>query len=203
MAFSWIASRAAWALPFLGIVLALANWAGRPDRAWAWAAALVVCVVVVIVRHLSQRAAARSSRDAAAARSFASISGSVAWGALIVVVALALSLAQASGVVSGPDLGQRLTMAIIGASLAASGNALPRMLPPVSSLQDDAARVQAFQRRAGWAFVLGGLGFAAAWLVLPLDAALPVSVALMAAALIFTIVQVLRLRKPRGTTLPA
>ena len=40
-------------------------------------------------------------------------------------------------------------------------------------------------------------------LVLPLDAALPVSVALMLAALVFTIVQLLRLRKPRGTTLPA
>jgi cobalamin synthase len=194
MTLSRIVSHAAWGLPFLGIVLALANWTARPDRAWAWSAAIVVCVVMVVVRQLSQRTLARPSGDPAAAKSTASVNASVIWGSLIVVVALALTLAQVSGVVSDPDLRERLTMAIIGAAMAASGNALPRMLPPASSLHGDAARVQAFQRRAGWAFVLGGLGFAAAWLVLPIDAALPVSVAVVVAALAFTVVQLLRLR---------
>ena len=166
-------------------------------------AVIVIAVVMVIVRHVSQLAVRRSSGDAASARSFASVTGAVVWGALIMVVALALTLAQAYGVVNDPDSGRRITMAIIGASLAASGNALPRMLPPVSFLQDNAARVQAFQRLSGWTWVLGGLGFATAWLALPIDAAGPVSVAVVAAAFVVTIVQLLRLRKPRGTTLPA
>jgi hypothetical protein len=67
----------------------------------------------------------------------------------------------------------------------------------VASLHGNATRVQAFQRVAGWTWVLCGLGFAAAWLALPIHAAWPVSVALVAAALIITIIQLLRLRKPR------
>ena len=197
MARTRIISRAGSALPLLGIVLALANWNAQPDRAWAWSAAIVASVVMVIVRHLSQLAVRRSSGDAASARSFASVTGAVTFGALIMVVALALTLAQTYGVVNDPDSGRRITMAIIGASLAAFGNALPRMLPPVSSMQDNAARVQAFQRLAGWTWVLGGLGFATAWLALPIDAALSVSVAVVAAAIVVTIVQLLRLRQPR------
>jgi hypothetical protein len=72
------------------------------------------------------------------------------------------------------------------------------MLPPVSSMQGDGARIQAFQRLAGWTWVLGGFGWVAAWLVLPIGAAGPVSMASVAAALIVTIAQLLRLRrKPR------
>ena len=201
MALTWIASRAVSSLPFIGIVLALANWLARPDRAWAWSIAIVTLMIMVIVRHLSQRAVRRSSGDAASARSLASVTRAVVWGALVIVVALALSLAQAIGVVNDPDSGHRLTMAIIGASLAASGNALPRMLPPVASMRDDAARVQAFQRLAGWTWVFAGLGFATAWLVLPIDAALPVSVAVVAAAMVVSIVQLVRLGKPGRRTL--
>ncbi len=93
-------------------------------------------------------------------------------------------------------------MIIIGLYLAAIGNVLPRSLPPTSSMPGNAAQVQAFQRFAGWMWVLGGLGFAAAWLVLPKDTAVPVSVAVVAGAIVLIIVQLQRLRKPRGTTLP-
>ena len=73
----------------------------------------------------------------------------------------------------------------------------------MSSMQCDGARVQAFQRLAGWIWVLCGLGFATAWLALPVDAAEPVSTALVVAAMIVTIVQLLRLRASRVSTLGA
>ena len=202
MALTWIASRAGSALPLIAIVLALANWNAQPDRAWAWSVAIVVSVVMVVVRHLSQLAVRRSSGDAALARSFGSVTGAVAFGALMLVIPLAVTLANAYGVVNDPDSGRRTTMIIIGAYLAATGNALPRMLPPVSLMQGNAPRVQAFHRLAGWTWVLGGLGFAAAWLALPIDAALPVSMALVVAAIIVTIVQLLRLRKPARRDAP-
>ena len=149
---------------------------------------------MVVVLRLSRLAFRRSPGDAASARSFASVAGAVVFGALMVVIPLAVTLAHAYGLVDDPDSGRRTTMIIIGAYLAATGNAMPRMLPPVSSMQGNGARVQAFQRLAGWTWVLCGLGFAMAWLVLPIDAAAPVSVALVAAAMIVTIVQLLRLR---------
>ena len=199
MALNWISSRAGSALPLIGIALALANWNARPDAAWAWAAAIVMFVVMVAVQRRSQLAFRRSSGDAASVRSFASVTGAVVFGALMMIIPLAVTLAHAYGVVDDPDGGRRTTMIILGAYLAVTGNAIPRMLPPMSSMQCDGARVQAFQRLAGWTWALCGLGFATAWLALPIDAAEPVSTALVVAAMIVTIVQLLRLRKPRHT----
>ena len=114
----------------------------------------------------------------------------------MMVIPLTVALAHAYGVVDDPDSGRRATMIIFGVYFAATGNALPRLLPPVSSMQCDGARVQAFQRLAGWTWALCGLGFATAWLALPIDAAELVSTTLVAAAMVVTIVQLLRLRKP-------
>src|SRR5204863_1582941 len=127
---------------------------------------------------------------------------SIAFGALMMVVPLTVALAHAYGVVDDPDTGRRTTMIILGVYLVVSGNALPRMLPPTSSMPGDGARVQAFQRLAGWTWVLCGLGFTTAWLVLPIDVATPVSMTVVAAAMVVTIVQLLRLRG-RDNTLQA
>jgi hypothetical protein len=197
MVLNSIAARAAAALPLIGIVLALANWNARPSAALAWVAAIVMFAVMAIARHRSQLAFRRSSGKAPAVRSLASVTGAVVVGALMMIIPLAVTLAHAYGLVDDPDSGRRMTMILFGGYFAATGNALPRMLPPVSSLQCNGARVQAFQRFAGWTWALCGLGFATAWLALPIDAAETVSTAFVAAAVIITIVQVVRFRKPR------
>ena len=198
MALNWTASRTVSALPLIGIGLALANWNAKPAAAWAWAAAIVVFVVMVAVQRRFQLALSRSPEDTALVRSVASIAGAVVFGALMMIIPLALTLAHAYGLVDDPDSGmQRTTMIMVGAYLAVTGNAMPRMLPPTSSLPFGGARVQAFQRHAGWTWVLCGLGYAMAWLALPIDAARPISMAMVAAAMIVTIVQLLRLRKPQ------
>jgi hypothetical protein len=197
MALNSIASRAGWALPFISIVVALANWHARPDAAWAWAAVIVMSGLMVMARHRATLAFRRSSGDAASVRSFASVTGAVVFGSLMMIIPLAVTLAHAYGVVDDPDSGKRASMIVLGAYLAVTGNAMPRMLPPIASMQCDAARVQAFQRLAGWTWVVCGLGFAAVWIALPVDTAGPASMAFVAAAMIVTIVQLLRLRKPR------
>ena len=198
MALNWISSRTVSALPLIGIGLALANWNAKPAAAWAWAAAIVVFVVMVAVQRRFQLALSRSPGDAASARSVASVAGAVVFGALMMIIPLALTLAHAYGLVDDPDSGmQRTTMIMVGAYLAVTGNAMPRMLPPTSSMPCSGARVQAFQRHAGWTWVLCGLGYAMAWLALPIDAAGPISMALVVTAMIVTIVQLLRLCKPR------
>ena len=198
MALNWIRSRIGLALPLIAIGLALANWNVKPAAAWAWTAVIVISVVMVAVQRLSQLALSRSPGDAASARSADSIASAVVFGALMMIIPLALTLAHAYGLVDDPDGGMRRTiMIIIGAYLAVTGNAMPRMLPPTSSMPCGGARVQAFQRLAGWTWVLCGLGFAMAGLVLPIDTAGPVSMALVATAIVVTVVQLLRLRKPQ------
>ena len=195
MAFNWIFSRAASVLPALGIVLALANWNARPAAAWAWAAAIGMLLVMVAVRLYSQRAVRRSSGDAASVRSFTSLTGAIVVGGLMIVIPLAVTLAHAYGVVDDPDSGRRMTMIILGAYLVVTGNAIPKQLATASSTRCTGARAQAFLRFAGWTWVLCGLGFTIAWLALPVDAAAPISTALMVTAMIVTIVRVLRLRR--------
>jgi hypothetical protein len=182
-------------LPLSGVLLALANWTASPEKAWAWAVAIVIFMVMTIVRLWSQLGIRRSS-ETASAQVYASVSRTVVVAAVMMVIPLAVTLAHAYGLVSDRDLGLRATMIILGAYLAAVGNNLPRMLPPVASMPGNAADIQAFQRFAGRAWVLGGLGFAIAWLALPIDTAVPVSAAVVAAALIGTVLQLLRLRKP-------
>ena len=197
MAFNWISSRIGSVLPLIAIGLALANWNAKPAAAWAWAAVIVISIVMVVVQRLSQLALSRSSGDAAV-RSVDSVASAVVLGALMMIIPLALTLAHAYGLVDDPDSGiRRSTMVMIGAYLAVTGNAMPRMLPPTSSMPCGGARVQAFQRQAGWTWVLCGLGLAIAGLVLPIDALTPISLALVGTAMIVSIVQLLRLRKPQ------
>ena len=199
MALNWISARAGSVLPLIGIVLALANWNARPDAAWAWAAAIAMFLVMVAVGRRSQLTFRRSSGEAASVRSLASVTGGVVFGGLMMIIPLAVTLAHAYGVVGDPGSGRRLTMIILGGYLVVTGNALPKQFPTTLSMQcgGDGARLQAFQRFAGWLWVLCGLGFATAWLALPIDAAEPVSIAFVATAMIVTIVRLLRLRRPQ------
>ena len=198
MTLNWISSRIGLVLALVAIGLALANWNAKPAAALAWAAVIVISVVMVAVQRLSQVALSRSPNDAAWVRGVASVDGAVVFGALMMIIPLALTLAHAYGLVDDPDSGmRRTTMIMIGAYLAVTGNAMPRMLPPTSSMPCGGARVQAFQRHAGWTWVLCGLGLAMAGLALPIDAQTPISLALVATAMIVTIVQLLRLRKPQ------
>ena len=197
MALKRIAFAAASTLPVIGIVLAAANWNARPEAALAWAAAIVMFLVMLGVKRRVGGAVRRSPDDAASVRSLASVTASVVFGALMMIIPLGVTLAHVYGVVDDPDSGRRASMIILGAYLVVMGNALPRMLPPQSTLPGDGARAQAFHRLAGWTWVLCGLGYALAWLALPIGMAEPVSMALVALAVIATVVQLLRLRKPR------
>ena len=165
MALNWISSRTVSALPLIGIGLALANWNAKPAAAWAWAAAIVVFVVMVAVRRRFQLGLSRSPGDGASVRSVASVASAVVFGALMMIIPLALTLAHAYGLVDDPDSGmQRTTMIMVGAYLAVTGNAMPRMLPPTSSMPGGAPSYKRFSgllvghgrsaasdsRRRGW-----------------------------------------------------
>ncbi|HET9834669.1 MAG TPA: hypothetical protein VFP91_23270 [Vicinamibacterales bacterium] len=196
MALDRIASLAASALPFVGIALALANWNARPDRPWAWTAAVVMFLVMVAVPQGFQFAFRRSSKDvvkAALARTVATVNNGVVFGALTMIIPLTMRLAHAYGLVDDPNSLNRAMVIISGVYLVVMGNAMPRSLPPISSMQGHGARVQAFQRFAGWTWVLCGLGFVVAWLALPIGTARPVSMAFVGAAMIVTVLQLLRL----------
>jgi hypothetical protein len=192
--------RAASALTAVGIVLVVANWYARPEAALAWTAPLAMFAVMIAALRVSRLALRGSTGDATARRSADWITTGVVFGALMMAIPLALTLARSYGVVNDPDLGRRSTGVLVGAFLVMLGNVMPKTLPPLSSMQCDGARVQAFQRLAGWTWVLSGLGSAIAWIALSIDSAEIVTTGLVVAAMVVTIVQLLRLRlrRPRN-----
>ena len=119
------------------------------------------------------------------------------FAALMMGIPLALTLARSYSVVDDIDLGRRSTGVLIGAFLVMLGNVMPKNLPPLSSMRCDGARQQAFQRLVGWTWVLCGLASAIAWLALSIDSAEIATTVLVVAAMVVTIVQLLRLRRPR------
>jgi hypothetical protein len=180
----------------LGAVLAAANWYLEPERIRNWRAALLVlaCMGLMLrvgLRHASTEAAPRRAADA--------IRGSIIFAALMMAVSLSVKLLQAVGAVGDSDLSQRLTMVIMGVFFMFTGNAMPKMLTPLSEMHCNGAKTQAFQRFAGWTFVLCGMSFAITWLVLPSDIAKPASVLLIVAAGLAVMAQGVRLRRvPRS-----
>jgi hypothetical protein len=127
------------------------------------------------------------------ARTVAMVNNGVVFGALMMIIPLAMTLAHAYGLVDDPIGGRRASMIICGAYLVVMGNAMPRALPPVTSKPRLDALIQAFHRRAGWTWVLCGLAFLTASLALPIKTAGPVSMAVVGAAMIATVVQLVRL----------
>jgi hypothetical protein len=106
-------------------------------------------------------------------------------------------MAHTLGVIEDGERPQRLAMAVAGAFFVFTGNALPKTLTPLSARQCGEATSQALQRFMGWTWVLMGLAFSAVWLALPIDAAEPVSVAVIATGAIAVATRIVRARAMR------
>jgi hypothetical protein len=178
----------------LSIVLAAGNWYLDPERVRSWAAALLFLACMAFVLRF---ALSRSSDSAAGRYAAQFIRNGVIFAALIMAVSLSVKLARALDTLDDTSLSQRLTMIILGAVFVFYGNAMPKMLTPLSVLRCDGASVQAFQRFTGWTWVLTGLAFAVVWLVLPPDVAEPVSVATMVGGALVVMGRVVGLRRTR------
>ena len=190
--------RAASSLIAVGILLVLANWYARPEEALAWSVALAVFAAMVAALRVSRRAVRRSMGEATVVRSLESVTRAALFAAIMMVLSLALSLARSYGLVDSGDVGQRLVGVLTSALLVMLGNAMPKNLPPLSSTPGDAARQQAFQRLAGWTWVLCGLASAVGWLALSIDTANIAMIALVVTAMAVSVGNLLRLvRRPR------
>lgn len=185
------------ALLVLGTLLAAGNWYLQRQRAVTWMAAIATMVVLALVWGCLTLVFRRSKDEAARRQADASIRSGIAFGALILVCSLAVKLGAALGAIDDPDLSRRMANVIAGAVLVFVGNGLPKMLTPLSVLQCDGARAQAFQRFAGWTWVLTGLAFAAAWLVLPIGLAKPVSLVVLVSGMVIVVAEVVRMSRGR------
>jgi hypothetical protein len=184
---------AAPALVALSSILAAGNWYLQPERPGAWASAMFLIGCMGLALFLIPR----DAHDAARRGAGDSIRRGVVFAGLMLVMVLGLKLATAAGLIVDADVSRRATMIVTAAFFVFTGNAMPKTLTPLASLQCDGAKIQAFQRFAGWTWVLSGLAFGIAWLVLPIDLAKPVSLVLLMTGMLLVAGQMVRLRLRR------
>lgn len=128
-----------------------------------------------------------------------SIRSGVVYSGLILAVSLATKFATTHPATNS-DLALRFVMAITGAFLVSTGNAIPKTLTPSSVERCDPARVQAFRRLAGWTWVLAGLMLAVGWLTLPMVRAEQMSFILIPTAVAVIVALLIRLTWKRQRT---
>jgi hypothetical protein len=80
------------------------------------------------------------------------------------------------------NLTKRLLGVMAGAMVVFYANTIPKALKPLATLTDP-ARADALQRFVGWCLVLGGLGYALAWIVVPFDYVIPVAITVLGSSL--------------------
>jgi hypothetical protein len=86
------------------------------------------------------------------------------------ILGISALLAWAAPAYLDPEWGRRLGGALLGAAVVVYANAVPKAL--AARLRcTSAAADQAARRFAGWALVLGGLGYMLAWLLAPIGVA--------------------------------
>ena len=177
------------ALVAVAAILNAANWYVTPERSGAWAISLAFIVFLFVPIWLARRLASRGL-DAGW------LWLGVVFAALMLIAGMGGTFAQAIGVIESQDISRRITMALTGVFLAAIGNAMPKMLTPLSA-HCDGAKTQAFNRFAGWTWFMAGLTHAMVWLVLPLDVAKPLSTMVVLGAMFLVARQLLRLWRTR------
>jgi hypothetical protein len=185
----------------LGVILVVAgsalagwNWVLRPEHALAWGSALAMFACMAVALLLANRGP-RTEQALNAARQ---IEGAVIFAGLMMTVALMGKLSATFGLWGGEDLARRGTQITMGLFFAFTGNAMPKTLTPLSALRCDPARVQAFQRFAGWSWVLTGLSYSLVWLMLPIALAQTVSIIVLVIGIVVVAMQIIRLRGSRS-----
>lgn len=98
---------------------------------------------------------------------------------LMLTVSLALATAVGADWI-GSDAMERAQGVMMGLIVVVFSNLAPKTLEPLSASSCDPSRKQSLQRFSGWTLVLGGLGYALAWLVLPLEHAGVVAMVILA-----------------------
>lgn len=118
------------------------------------------------------------------------IRGSVVVASVMMMSGLSSNFAAGLGIGGAEvfeQLGKRGAMVMTGIFLVFSGNAMPKMLTPLSAARCDGTKTQAFQRFFGWTWVLMGIAYTIAWLILPVEIARPVSASLVIAGILIVV----------------
>jgi hypothetical protein len=122
----------------------------------------IMAIGVVCLGWIVRARAGDNETDSATPSRRRQITRAIVWVGAFFAVALATKLGSLMGWTSDlqSEIGERALGIIMGVYVVALANNIPKQII--------SARGLTMLRKGGWALVLGGLGYAGAWLVLPL-----------------------------------
>ncbi len=106
--------------------------------------------------------------------------------ALLLAIPLSVKLATRAGWMRSGDFSDRSLMILLAAFIVLTGNSIPKRIPLRVTRR---ANAQAFYRFAGWTWVLAGLVFGLAWVLLPVPMATAATFVLMPLAIVLVAVR--------------
>lgn len=114
--------------------------------------------------------------------------------AVLVAVPLAAKLAQRAGWPVPADVPERSLMATLAAYIVWTGNSIPKRIVRATCANAPAESVRGFLRLAGWTWVLAGLAWGTACVMLPARTAALATFTLLPGAIAIVALAWLRLR---------
>ncbi len=159
--------------------LATTNWALDPEDAMTWAISGLFLPVAWGAFEVLLRGR----------KGLNEIRGSAVLAASLLTLTLGFSAAEAAGLLgsAGGDVVRRAYGVGVGLVLVIIGNFMPKRLEPMLEKRHSPAAIQSLQRFSGWTFVVAGIGYAGAWLTLPIGPANIVSTIICAGAVVLVI----------------
>jgi len=145
----------------------------NPDDPWRYLFAMAIVCFAWTIRYAFRGKAETSPACLVAQRK---VTQTIVLAGVILGLAFISRLGWLDGL---GDVGERTRGFITGTIVVFLANAIPKQAGP--------ARGYAMRRAAGWAMVLGGLGYALAWLLLPVAYANEAAMSAMLLALAYTI----------------
>ena len=155
-------------LTILALAIGFSNWYLKPEAGGVWLAGTLSLpalwgIVTMIGKRRPLSAYSPSERSM--------FTTSVIAAGLMLVVAQSVHLIEFIGL-SASDAIDRVWGIVVGIVLIAIGNTTPKVVPPLGAKEcGTPAKSQNLRRFAGWALVLGGMGYVLAWAFLPIKAA--------------------------------
>lgn len=174
----------------LGTMIVVAGLAGtmmtlEPEKSSAW----LVAMLFLPSAYIGLRVLGRIKRSQeGSAKSRSELRMALVGAGVLLSVPLTFQVAEAIGMVGAENhlMGEQVMGIMLGGVLIIMGNFLPKRLSrPHHGLSEEEA--QNLRRFAGWAFVLAGIGFSGAWIILPAEVADWTSTSICAVAVLLVI----------------
>jgi hypothetical protein len=142
----------------------------------------------------------RSSPGRGAGRGASEIRVALVAALLMLALPLAAKLGAPLGAPLSRNLAERGHLVILAAFLVMTGNSIPKRLAPLACRGADAAGLQAFQRFAGWVWVITGIVWGAVCALFPAAWSTTATFVIMPTAILMIAARWLALRTPQPPT---